>query len=191
MGDRVAVIKDGILQQVATPQNLYDSPNNIFVASFIGSPSMNLFAATMTVDDGGVSVVLGSNTLRASGAVLAARPALSGYDGKPVTVGIRPEDMDDAALKTDHPTDQRFTSSVRLIESLGAEIMLHFTVDAPGVDAGDPDALDDVVTDDSGTRCVARFNPRSSVRLGGPVEVAVNTERLHFFDSDTGLAITD
>ena len=192
MGDRVAVIKDGVLQQVDTPQRLYDHPVNIFVAAFIGSPSMNLYSATIEVaDDDAITVNLGSNRLHGPASVLADRPGLRAYDGKPVTVGVRPEDLDDATLNPDHPADQRLTATVALVEALGSEIMVHFTVDAPAVDAGDPDAIDDVTTQGDRSRCVARFNPRSLVALREPVEVAVNVARFHYFDPDSGQAIVD
>jgi multiple sugar transport system ATP-binding protein len=191
MGDRVAVIKDGVLQQVDNPQNLYDKPANIFVAAFIGSPSMNLYGATLAIDDTGLSVQLGSQSVRVPRSVLDNRPALRTYDGKAVTVGLRPEDIDDAALNPDHPADQRLRSTVVLVESLGAEIMVHFNIDAPTADAGDPDAVEEVRTGDGTSRCVARFNPRSAVSLGQPVEAAIDTSRFHYFDPSTGLEIVD
>ncbi len=190
MGDRVAVLKDGLLQQVATPQELYDTPVNIFVAAFIGSPSMNLYEAVLSMGDNGIVANLGSSSLAIPASAIEARPALRGYDTKKVTLGIRPEDMDDAALNPDHPADQRFQSKVSLVESLGSEIMLHFTLDAVSVDAGDPDAVEEVSAGD-GARCVARFDPRSAVRIGDAVDVTVNTARLHYFDSETGLAINE
>jgi len=190
MGDRVAVIKDGVLQQVDTPQNLYDSPTNVFVAAFIGSPSMNLYEANVVVGgDDSLKLTLGSSELSAPASAIAASPALRGYDGRKLIVGVRPEDMEDASLEPGHPADQRLSARVALVESLGAEIMVHFNVDAVAFDAGDPDAIEEVGAGDGEARCVARFNPRSQVKLGDPLEVAVNTERLHYFDPETGLAI--
>jgi multiple sugar transport system ATP-binding protein len=191
MGDRVAVIKDGVLQQVDSPQRLYDNPTNVFVAAFIGSPSMNLYGATLTIDGDGMLVQLGSQALRVPASVLDERPALRGYDGRSITVGLRPEDIDDATLLEDHPADRTLQSTVLLIESLGAEIMVHFGIDAATVDAGDPDAVEEVRTGEGAARCVARFNPRSAVALGQPVQAAVDTERFHYFDPDTGLAVFD
>ena len=98
MGDRVAVLKDGYLQQVDTPQNLYDHPTNIFVAAFIGSPSMNLYSGRLQLTDGGAVVTLGTQSVVIGPEALAARPALVSYDGKPLVVGIRPEDFEDAAV---------------------------------------------------------------------------------------------
>jgi len=183
MGDRVAVIKDGFLQQVDTPQNLYDLPNNIFVAAFIGSPSMNLYEGLLADD----SITIGSNRLSLDPAVFESHPTLRGFVGRQVVVGIRPEDMEDAAVQPDHPSDQRIQSTVRLVESLGAEVMVHFDLDAASVDSGDPDAAQD-----DGSRngaAVGRFSPRSSARAGDEIVVAVDTARLHFFDPETRLAI--
>jgi len=190
MGDRVAVIKDGVLQQVDTPQNLYDNPVNVFVAAFIGSPSMNLFDATLRIGDSGGSVTLGSHTLALSAEVLAARPGLRAYDGRQVVVGVRPEDLEDATQAPDSPSDQRLSAPVRLIEALGSEIMVHMSIDAPTVDSGDPDAPEELPGDGQ-ANAVGRFSPRSPVRAGQVAEVAVSTENLHFFDAETRLAIRD
>lgn len=189
MGDRVAVLKDGYLQQVDTPQNLYDHPANIFVAAFIGSPSMNIYDATLgELGDDGATMKLGSTELQVPRSVFDERPELAARCGGPVSAGIRPEDIEDAALKPDHPANQRFTSEVLLLESLGSEIMVHFTIDANAAATGDPDAVEEVGTG-SGASFVARFNPRSTVRLGDHIEVAVDAERIHFFDHNSGLAL--
>ncbi len=191
MGDRVAVIKDGHLQQVDTPQRLYDHPDNIFVAAFIGSPSMNLYEAALHVDDSGTSTVtLGSQTLALDPALLAARPALRDYDGRKIVVGIRPEDTEDARLVPDSPADRRLRSTVELVEALGAEVLVHFALDAVPVDAGDPDARQVGPTGVS-TQAVGRFNPRTTARMGEEIEIAVDTARLHAFDPETGAAIWD
>ena len=185
MGDRVAVIKDGVLQQVDTPQNLYDKPDNVFVAAFIGSPSMNLFEGTFTLTGDGASVTVGSQTLSVPAEVLAARPALRNYDGQSLIYGVRPEDMDDAALDQ-RPDEQCLHSTVSLIEALGADILVHFPSDAPSVDSGDPDAVEDL---SDTAMVVGRFNPRSTIRMGDEVKVAVNTSRMNFFDPTSRLAI--
>ena len=188
MGDRVAVIKDGYLQQVDTPQNLYDRPVNVFVAAFIGSPSMNLYDGVVSVDGDRGSVRLGSHTLALGPEVFTTRPALRGYDGRNVVVGIRPEDFEDAEFASDTPADRRLSAPVRLIEALGSEVMVHFTIDAPTVDSGDPDAPDTQPVDGQ-ANAVGRFNPRSRVRSGDVANVAVSTENLHFFDHESRLAI--
>jgi multiple sugar transport system ATP-binding protein len=186
MGDRVAVIKDGYLQQVDSPQNLYDRPANIFVAAFIGSPSMNLFEGQLSFQGDIGSVKLGSQTLTLAPESLAARPALRNYDGKRLVVGIRPEDFEDVKFAGDVREGATLKSEVQLIEALGSEIMVHFSLDAPTVDSGDPDAVEEAgVT----ANTVGRFHPRSRVRIGDAVEIAVTTENMHFFDHDTRLAI--
>ena len=180
MGDRVAVIKDGILQQVDTPQNLYDHPDNIFVAAFIGSPSMNLYEATVT----GSTMQLGSHSIE-----LAEVPAgVTALEGRTVVVGIRPEDMDDANLVDGDTTGLVVSATASLVESLGSEIMVHFEIDARGVDAGDPDVLEEL-SDEEVAEAVARFNPRSKARAGEPISAVFDIERLHFFDLDSGLAL--
>jgi multiple sugar transport system ATP-binding protein len=198
MGDRVAVMKAGILQEVGDPQYLYDNPANIFVAGFIGSPPMNMAIGKVARDDGnGLAVRLGSATIRLHPAVGQARPALAGYVSREVAVGIRSEDMEDARLVRDAPPDTRLKAEVTLVEALGAQIVVHFDLDAPRVVTEDTRLLDkDAHTDEApthaefqGTRFVAAFAPRSRVRVGDQVEVVVDTERMHFFDPDTGNAI--
>ena len=186
MGDRVAVIKDGYLQQVESPQNLYDHPANIFVAAFIGSPSMNLFEGQLSFQGDSGTIKLGSQTLTLAPESLAARPALRNYDGKRLVVGIRPEDFEDVKFAGDVREGATLKSEVQLIEALGSEIMVHFSLDASTVDSGDPDAVEEAgVT----ANTVGRFHPRSRVRIGDAVEIAVTTENMHFFDHDTRLAI--
>lgn len=187
MGDRVAVLKDGYLQQVDTPQNLYDHPANVFVAAFIGSPSMNLYNATYTANGDGGTVTIGSQTLRVPESVVASHPSLASAQSKSLIVGIRPEAMTSAATESDHPADQRFRTTVDLIEALGSDILVHFSIDTPPVDSGDPDAVDDLTLDT--TPSVARFDPHSRVRAGDTVEIAVAVDGMKFFDADTRLAL--
>ena len=186
MGDRVAVIKDGYLQQVDTPQNLYDRPANVFVAAFIGSPSMNLYDAALTIDGDGGSIKVGSQTLALAPESLQARPALRGYNGKRVVLGIRPEDFEDVSLAGDLRPNSVLKAHVTLLEALGSEIMVHFNVDAGRVDSGDPDAVEEA---GAGANAVGRFNPRSRVRSGDAADIAVTLENLHFFDNETREAI--
>lgn len=188
MGDRVAVLKDGYLQQVDTPQNLYDRPDNVFVGAFIGSPSMNLYEGQADISGDGGSVTIGSHTIGLDEQVLTARPGLKGYDGKPVIVGIRPEDFEDAAMVDSAPENRRLTSKVSLIESLGSEVMVHFRLDAKTVDSGDPDAVEES-TSGNAANAVGRFNPRSRARIGENIDIAVAIENVHFFDADTRKAI--
>ena len=183
MGDRVAVLKDGYLQQVDTPQHLYDRPDNVFVAAFIGSPSMNLYEATLE----GRELHLGAESLTLPEAIFGQRPALASYDGRRIAVGIRPEDLEDSALAVDVADGATISSTVELTESLGSEIVVHFALDAARVDPGNPDAADDV----SGADAVARFDPRSACRAGEQVEIAVTVANLHFFDLESHRAIWD
>jgi len=184
MGDRVCVLKDGYLQQVDTPQNLYDHPTNVFVAAFIGSPSMNLYDSTVTMTDGGGSLELGSQKLAIAGELLAKFPSLPNYDGKRVIVGIRPEDFEDAAIEKETPADRRITAEVKLVEALGSELMVHFVLDAKTVNSGDPDAPEQELGEGV-SNAVGRFDPRSRTRADEKIEIAVSTENLHFFDPET------
>jgi multiple sugar transport system ATP-binding protein len=183
MGDRVAVLKDGYLQQVDTPQVLYDRPVNAFVAAFIGSPSMNLCEAALSIEGEGGTIRLGSQLLPLHPSSLAARPGLRRYHGRTVIVGVRPEDFEDAALApAGRPT---LAAPVSLIESLGSETMVHFGLDAPRVDSGDPDSVTETASEDF----IGRFDPGTRVRVGEVHQVAVNTAKLHFFDPQTRAAI--
>jgi multiple sugar transport system ATP-binding protein len=184
MGDRVAVLKDGYLQQVDTPQNLYDHPVNVFVAAFIGSPSMNLFEASVDLSGDVGTVTLGSHVLGLAPESLVKHPRLRDFDGRKVIVGIRPEDYEDAEMAPEVPQNQRIRSKVTLLEALGSEIMAHFNVDAPTVDSGDPDAAEEK-TGTAAANAVGRFSPRSRVRMGEEVEIAISTENMHFFDPAT------
>jgi multiple sugar transport system ATP-binding protein len=191
MGDRVAVLKDGLLQQVDAPQTLYDRPNNLFVAGFIGSPAMNLFESTVVEVGGGLGVSIGSATVRVPDSVLDTRAALRDHVGKPIVVGVRPEDLEDAAIADDVPAAQRISATVELVEALGSELVVHLGLDVRTVASGDPDALEAVGLASSEARgiVVGRFNPRSRVRLAEQIQVAVDVERLHYFDATDGHAI--
>jgi multiple sugar transport system ATP-binding protein len=200
MGDRVAVMRKGELQQVARPQELYDRPLSLFVAGFIGSPTMNMMEAGVERQGDRMVVVVGGQRLALAEDAVRTHPALQGYAGKRVVVGIRPEDMEDAALAPDTPPDQRLKGRMLLREALGSEINAHFEVDAPPVLTEDTREL----AEDIGTahrheaherlgaqtsKLVGRFNPRTRVQPGDLVEVAVDTRALHFFDVGTGLGI--
>ena len=195
MGDRVALMKAGVLQQLGSPQYLYDHPDNIFVAGFIGSPPMNLATARVGRDGAGLQVALGNTVLSLPDVVLAERPALAAYVGQEVAVGIRSEDMEDAALARDAAPDARLRAKVTLTEALGSQIMVHFDVAAPKVVTADTKELDkdahmdDLPTGQDRNIFVASFAPRSRVRQGQDIEVAIDRERLHFFDPASGLAI--
>jgi multiple sugar transport system ATP-binding protein len=201
MGDRVAVMRKGELQQVDEPQVLYDRPKNLFVGGFIGSPAMNMLSATIERANGGLAAKAGKLSVALGEETLSARPALKDYEGKKVVLGIRPEDLDDANLATDTPQDQRLSGTVELLEALGSEIMAHFSVEAEAAeteetreldaDKGDAEGDIGVSAPEGKTVLVARFGARSKAKQGEPVEVAVDTRALHFFDPETGLGIYD
>ena len=200
MGDRVAVMRKGELQQVADPQTLYDQPVNLFVGGFIGSPSMNMVEATLARENGGLVANVGEQKVLINAEELAARPALAGFEGKNVVLGIRPEDLEDVALSPDTPADHRLKGKVTLTEALGSEIMVHFTIEATPAateemrelakDVGDERVvaqLEEGATSTVGF--VGRFGARSRVKTGDQIEVAVDSRALHFFDPETGLGI--
>ena len=188
MGDRVAVIKDGYLQQVASPESLYAEPDNVFVAAFIGSPHMNLYEGLVVEEADGLVVCLGDQRLALDARVLDHRPALRAHIDQPVVVGIRPEDMEDAAVVTDHPDDRRLEAEVDVREALGAETLMHFGLAVPSVDSGDPDALDELGAENQ-SRCTARFSAETEARPGDRIRVNVSTEKMHFFDRSSHLAV--
>lgn len=196
MGDRVAVMKRGFLQQADTPQNLYDRPDNVFVAGFIGSPSMNLFTITLDGTFEAPEMTIGDDTIKIDLASLEGRSELANYIGKDVVVGIRPEDITDAGLGEDAGVEQLLNSTVHLLESLGSEIIVHFPLPVEPYSIMDAefegeDAIDAATDSDGHAIYVARVSPRSAARLGQPVQLVVDTSRMHFFDPKTGLAIRD
>jgi len=202
MGDKVAVMRKGELQQVADPQTLYDQPVNLFVAGFIGSPSMNMVEATLEARNGGYAAKVGTESIAIPAETVSARPALANYAGREVVLGIRPEDLEDATLNTNAPAEQRLQGKTELTEALGSEIMVHFSIAArPAVtddvrelaqDVGDERAVQELAAGAAETATlVGRFGARSRVRPGQPVEVAVDARSLHFFDPETGLGIYD
>jgi multiple sugar transport system ATP-binding protein len=198
MGDRVAVLRKGMLQQTDEPQVLYDRPVNLFVASFIGSPSMNLLQALLEGRNGSLAARIGPQELSVPAEVAAARPGLAAYEGKTVGIGIRPEHVEDASIGPGGAP--RLRGKVLVMEALGSERLAHLELDARPVVteevleiAADADAA--VAADlQSGSRVeraafVARFDAASTARGGQEVEMTVKPERLQFFDLDTGQAI--
>jgi multiple sugar transport system ATP-binding protein len=178
MGDKVAVLSRGILQQVASPQSLYDNPDNLFVAAFIGSPQMNLLQATFHRRDDGNSLQIGSQTVNVPAAVMNERPSLAGYDGRLVAVGIRPEDAEDAAFSS---KPDRIEGKVDVREGLGSEVIVHVLIDAPG--ASNP------THDSVSSQFVARVDPHTSLQPDDTATLAIDTTKMHFFDLESGLAI--
>jgi multiple sugar transport system ATP-binding protein len=191
LGHRVAVLRDGVLQQCDSPEVLYQRPRNIFVAGFIGSPAMNLLEGTLSanVDE----VALGSQRITLPSDVVNEHPGLKKYAGRSLVVGIRPEDL--PAAEGDRG-GQILTGDVHLVEALGAEKLVHFRFDAPIVQLEDTSITDQgdeiLVSNQSAiSECVARVEPRFQVTAGERFSFRVSPERLEFFDVDTGIAIWD
>jgi multiple sugar transport system ATP-binding protein len=199
MGDRVAVLRHGVLQQLDAPASLYRRPNNLFVAGFIGSPAMNLVEATITADGDRLLASFAGNRLAVDERAVADRPALRGYTGRTVILGIRPENMEDAELRSGVPEDRRIETGVDLREDMGSEVLIHFAVATPPVLTEDTKELaaavgEDVAELEAGARSgtttlVARFDANTAAKEGDRVEVAVDTRHLHFFDPDSGQSI--
>jgi multiple sugar transport system ATP-binding protein len=194
MGDRVAVLKDGVLQQLGTPQEIYTHPANLFVAGFIGSPAMNVYEGTLS--EGSDELQLGSQTLLLP-AALSADEALAPYRGKKIVVGIRPEDLPDAAL-AGHEGGQRLEGQVELVEELGSEKYVHFRIDAPRVQLHTAvvvpgEDLGSLTQGEIGSAAmtdgVARVAPTSKIRSAEQAHFAIDVERLYLFDEETGAAI--
>jgi multiple sugar transport system ATP-binding protein len=189
MGDRVAVMRDGVLQQAAPPQELYDRPCNVFVAAFIGSPSMNLGIAELSAAGDALELHIGDQRLAVPAAVLAQRPGVRAYAGGRIAVGLRPEDIgharDGAAAGT------RLRARVELTEALGSELLVHFDVpvERPRIEGATVESQ--LPQAEHATRWIASFRARTPVAIGDVVEIAVDPERLHFFDLDSGGAIWD
>jgi multiple sugar transport system ATP-binding protein len=181
MGDRVAVLSRGILQQVGSPQDLYDHPDNLFVGAFIGSPQMNLLEATVSSNGGGTTLKFGSSNITVPASVLAACPSLTGYDGRRVAVGIRPEHL---KVGTDGAPDT-INGTVDVREGLGSEVILHVTTDAVGVDTSA--AENTAATSDRVV--VARVEPHATAQVGERASLAVDAAQIHVFDLETGLAL--
>jgi multiple sugar transport system ATP-binding protein len=199
MGDRVSVMRKGVLQQVAPPEELYNQPKNMFVGGFIGSPAMNMLEATVSRQSGSTRIVAGEMSIELSERTLAAHPALEAYESRTLVLGIRPEALNDAALAgTDGKP--RFRARAELREALGPEVLMHFSVQARAAvtdeirelaeDVGDDRVVHQLGSLESST-LVGRFGAQTRVREGDMIEVAVDEGALHFFDASTGDAIAD
>jgi multiple sugar transport system ATP-binding protein len=201
MGDRVAVMRKGELQQVAPPQELYDRPVNLFVGGFIGSPAMNMLEARLERANGGLVAKAGGQSIKLGEEVESERPALRQFEGRDVVLGIRPEDLEDASLVSDSSGDRCIKGRVVLREALGSELQVHLAVDARAaqteevrelaadVHGSEEAGVEGIESDEA--ELVGRFGARSDVREGETVSVSVDTRALHFFDPETGLGIYD
>ena len=169
LGTRIVVMKDGIVQQVDTPQNLYNEPGNVFVAGFIGSPQMNMVEAKVNASGNDVFLEFAGNSIKLPEAK-AKKVISGGYAGKTVIMGIRPEDLYDDADRV-AKSDAVITANIEVYELLGAEVYLYFTVD--------------------GKNFTARVNPRTEARTGDTVKFALDVDKIHVFDKDSELTITN
>lgn len=164
LGTRIVVLKDGVIQQVDTPQNLYDKPNNLFVAGFIGSPQMNLVDAKVVQSGSDVVLMFGSNSIKLPEAK-AQKLIEAGYADKTVIMGIRPEDLNDSEVFINSTPDSVIEATIRVYELLGAEVYLYFDIDQ--------------------FNCTARVNPRTTARPGDTIKLAIDMTKLHVFDKET------
>jgi multiple sugar transport system ATP-binding protein len=198
MGDRVAVMRRGVLQQVDTPKTLYDAPRNLFVAGFIGSPPMNLIEARVERELDDTWLRFGNHRLALGPAATSARPAINRYEGRTIALGIRPEDLEDAAIDTAAPDHRRVKVTVELVEALGSDVMVHAPLGARQVMtdeireiSADTQGLDEneAVAQLRGASLVARCSARSTIAEGDTVELTVDTDRVQLFDLESGEAI--
>jgi multiple sugar transport system ATP-binding protein len=193
LGDRVAVLRDGVLQQFEVPQVLYDHPRNLFVAEFIGSPAMNLVGADIVRENGRLHAEFGEHRVAIGDSVLSARPALARFEGEPLILGIRPEDLEDASLTGDS-AGGRLAAVVDIRENMGSEVFVHFGSGGRPVRGEDVAAAigEDAIeatqqqATGKGSLFVARLDRHTRAQEGEKIELVVDTERLHFFDPATG-----
>ena len=200
MGDRVAVMRRGLLQQFDAPQQLYERPANLFVASFIGSPAMNVLEGSLEREGDSLVCRVGTTSLSLPPEVLSARPALARHVGKPIAVGIRPEALREPGGR-DGSDGGRLSGRVQAVEALGAEQLVHVEIDADPVlvedvleglvDVDEARELAEIRTDADGARAtvVARLDASARVRPDEPIELAVDLRHLHFFDLGSTEAI--
>jgi multiple sugar transport system ATP-binding protein len=193
LGDRVAIMRDGLLQQVAKPQELYDHPRNLFVAEFIGSPAMNLVGVGLTRSNGRFMVKVGESALEVGEPVLRNRPALQRFEGKRLILGVRPEDIEDALLAGGAPDGRRLSAVVDIREDMGSEVFAHFAVAGKAVGGEDVKAAVGEeaaeVAEAKGNIWVARLDRETKAEERSQIDLLVDTGRLHFFDPETGDAI--
>jgi multiple sugar transport system ATP-binding protein len=197
LGDRVAVLRDGVLQQFATSAELYDRPVNLFVAEFIGSPAMNLVGADLHRSNGSLVAQFGEHRLRIDDRVLAEHTALKAYEGKRVILGIRPEDLEDAELAAEVSNERLLSAPVDIREDLGSEVLVHVGVGAPPVRSADvaaavgAEALEAIEEQakERGSLFVARLDRATRARDGERIDLLVRTDRMRFFDPETGRGI--
>ena len=193
MGDRVAVMNRGVLQQLGAPRTLYHEPANLFVASFIGSPAINVLEGKIFASDSGFELALGSERVTLPSSLLARKPGIAAYAGRSVVVGLRPETLTVGAL--DAPSRGTIIGAVAFVEDLGASLLVHFDVDArpPRLDGDgigiDDDAALELASHGDRARVRAMVDGFTAIREGDRAPIAIDLERVHLFDPATGLAI--
>ena len=191
MGDRVAVIRKGVLQQIDTPREIYLYPKNIFVAGFIGSPSMNFVYGTPTKSGKKTKIKFGDNEVK----VADAPKALDKFEGKEIVIGIRPEAFEDSIYANEKEFSEQVSIEISLLEQLGSDTYVHFYKDIKPVQT---EAIEEILADEgedisvlgNETKFIARINPNSTVEEGQKINLALDPTKLHYFDPDSGLAIT-
>jgi multiple sugar transport system ATP-binding protein len=191
MGDRVAVIRKGVLQQIDTPREIYLYPKNIFVAGFIGSPAMNFVYAAIDVSEKGTKLMFGDSNIVSSD----APKSLSKFNGKEIVLGIRPEAFEDSVYANNKEFTEQININVSLLEQLGSDTYIHFYKDIPPVQTK---AIEEILADEgedisalgTETKFIARINPNATIEEGQNINLAVDPSKLHYFDPETGLAIT-
>jgi multiple sugar transport system ATP-binding protein len=191
MGDRVAVIRKGELQQIDTPREIYLYPKNIFVAGFIGSPSMNFVYADVKVSGNAVELSFENETIKCSG---DAVNKLKNVDGKQIVLGIRPEAFEDSVYAKDSEYTESISIKVTLLEQLGSDSYIHFYKDIKPVQT---EAIEEILADEGEdisvlgdeTKFIARINPNSTVKEGEEINLSIDPSKLHFFDPESGNAL--
>jgi len=191
MGDRVAVIRKGKLQQIDTPREIYLYPKNIFVAGFIGSPSMNFVYATTKAVKNGAEISFGDSKIFSKN----TPENLKKFEGKEIVLGIRPEAFEDAVYANSEEYTEKISIKISLLEQLGSDTYIHFYKDIKPVQTK---AIEEILADEgedisslgTQTKFIARINPNSSVKEGESIDLSIDSKKLHYFDPETGLAIT-
>ena len=191
MGDRVAVIRKGVLQQIDTPREIYLYPKNIFVAGFIGSPAMNFVYADIKTSTKGTTLIFGNDKVLA----IEAPEALKEYEGKEIVLGIRPEAFEDSVYANKKEFTEEINIDVSLLEQLGSDTYIHFFKDIKPVQT---EAIEEILADEgenisvlgTQTKFIARINPNATIEEGQNINLAIDPTKLHYFDPETGMAIT-
>ena len=191
MGDRVAVIRKGVLQQIDTPREIYLYPKNIFVAGFIGSPAMNFVYADIKTSAKGMTLIFGNDKILAKD----APEALKEYEGKEIVLGIRPEAFEDSVYANKKEFTEEINIDVSLLEQLGSDTYIHFFKDIKPVQT---EAIEEILADEgedisvlgTQTKFIARINPNATIEEGQNINLAIDPTKLHYFDPETGMAIT-